>query len=255
MLIDEICDRLLPVAATHRVAEVRIGLGYTAVRLDNDRCGLAFTFRQESGGGCCAMKEAGTLAGRRASELVVQAKSLDVIAAAVGLATMNALIEPPASTGGDVLDLVAEEKTDTVGMVGYFGPLVEPLRKRAKALHIIERRSLQGGVLPEQTAGDILPQCQIVILTATSLLNRTLDGLLGQCCGAREIVLLGPSTPLLPEVFATRGVTLLLGIEVIDPVQAMQVISEGGGTRQLLHATRKIATRTSATRTVASQNA
>jgi uncharacterized protein (DUF4213/DUF364 family) len=245
--MDEICDRLLTSAASHRVAEVRIGLGYTAVQLDNGRCGLAFTFRQESGGDCCAVKEAGTLAGRRASELVVQAKSLDVIAAAVGLATINALIVPPASVGGDVLDLIAVEKTDTVGMVGYFGPLVEPLRKTTKALHIIERRSgLGSSVLPEQAAGDILPRCQIVILTATSLLNRTLDGLLDHCGGAREIVLLGPSTPLLPEVFADRGVTLLLGVEVIDAVQVMRVISEGGGTRQLSHATRKIAVRAAA---------
>ena len=247
MLMDEICDRLLTSAASHRVAEVRIGLGYTAVQLDNGRCGLAFTFRQESGGDCCAVKEAGTLAGRRASELVVQAKSLDVIAAAVGLATINALIVPPASVGGEVLDLIAVEKTDTVGMVGYFGPLVEPLRKTTKALHIIERRpGLGGSVLPEQAAGDILPRCQIVILTATSLLNRTLDGLLDHCGGAREIVLLGPSTPLLPEVFADRGVTLLLGVEVIDAVQVMRVISEGGGTRQLSHATRKIAVRAAA---------
>ena len=254
MLIDEICERLLPAAANHRVADVRIGLGYTAVLLDNGRCGLAFTFRQESGGGCCALKEAGTLAGRSATELVVKAKALDVIAAAVGLATINALIEPPAPVGGDVLDLVAVEKTDTVGMVGYFGPLVEPLRKTAKALHIIERRSdLERSVLPEQAAGDILPRCQIVILTATSLLNRTLDGLLDHCGNAREIVLLGPSTPLLPKVFAARGVTLLLGVEVIDPVQAMRVISEGGGTRQLSHATRKIAVRASAVHPVVSQ--
>ncbi len=241
-------DQLLPSAAGLHVAEVRIGLGYTAVQLDNGRCGLAFTFRQESGGDCCAVKEAGTLAGRKASELIVLAKSLNVIAAAVGLATVNALIEPPAPVRGDLLDLVAVEKTDTVGMVGYFCPLVEPLRKTAKALYIIERRSgLGSDVLPEQAAGDILPQCQIVILTATSLLNRTLDGLLDHCGSAREIVLLVPSTPLLPNIFAPRGVTLLLGVEVIDPVQAMRVISEGGGTHQLSHATRKIAARAAAT--------
>jgi uncharacterized protein (DUF4213/DUF364 family) len=147
-----------------------------------------------------------------------------------------------------VLDLVAVEETDAVGMVGYFGPLVEPLRKSAKALHIIERRSgLEKSILPEQAAGDILPRCQIVILTATSLLNRTLDGLLNHCGSAREIVLLGPSTPLLPNIFAPRGVTLLLGVEVIDPVQAMRVISEGGGTHQLSYATRKIAARAAAT--------
>ena len=35
MLTDEICDRLLALAADRPVAEVRIGLGYTPVLLEN----------------------------------------------------------------------------------------------------------------------------------------------------------------------------------------------------------------------------
>ena len=104
MLLDEICDHLLPLAANHRVADVRIGLGYTGVQLDNGRCGLAFTFRQEARGGCCAFREAGTLAGKLASEVAWCATSPDVITAAVGLATLNALTDPPLGAGVDALE-------------------------------------------------------------------------------------------------------------------------------------------------------
>jgi hypothetical protein len=75
-------------------------------------------------------------------------------------------------------------------------------------------------------------------------LNRTIDTILGYCQGAREVAILGPSTPLLLSVFASRGVTILSGMEVTDPSQALRIISEGGGTRQLLDATRKVSLRT-----------
>jgi uncharacterized protein (DUF4213/DUF364 family) len=234
-------------AANHRVTDVRIGLGYTGVQLDNGRCGLAFTFRQEARGGCCAFREAGTLAGKLASEVAWCATSPDVITAAVGLATLNALTDPPLGAGVDALEVLAVEAEDEIGMVGHFTPLVEPLRKRARVLHIFERQpDRAAGLLPEHAAAEILPRCQVVILTATSLLNRTMDKLLDYCWKAREIVVLGPSTPLLPEVFAPHGVTLLSGVRVTDPARALQIISEGGGTMKLLSAMRKVSLRTGA---------
>jgi uncharacterized protein len=82
-----------------------------------------------------------------------------------------------------------------------------------------------------------------VILSATTLLNRTIDGLLQLCQNAREVAILGPSTPLLPEAFGTHGVTLLSGIQVIDPQRALRIVSEGGGTRQFGGAVRKLTVR------------
>ena len=247
MLIDELCNEVLPLAAGHTVADVRIGLGYTGVLLDDSRCGLAYTFREGTAPGCCVVKEAGSLSGRPAAELAERAHSRSLIEAAVGLATLNALIKPPLASGGDVLDLLSVAPMDTVGMVGYFGPLVEPLQNKARTLHIFEQREeTQPGVLPEVSAKALLPQCQVVIISATALLNRTLDDLLERCQGAREVALLGPSTPLLPGVLGPRGVTILSGIEVANPLQALRIISEGGGTREMGKAIRKISLRTKA---------
>ena len=244
MLIDQVCDALRPAAAGHTVADVRIGLGYTGALLDNGRCGLAYTFRQDTGPGCCVLTEAGSLSGKPATELAEGAHARNLIVAAVGLATLNALAPPAPESAGDILDILSVGPADAVGMVGFFGPLVEPLKRMAKTLHIIEQREDLGPrVLPQGSSPHVLPDCQVVIITGTALLNRTLDGILDSCRGAREIAILGPSTPLLPEVFAARGVTLLSGIEVIDSRRALRVISEGGGTRQLLDAIRKVSLR------------
>jgi uncharacterized protein len=244
MLLDDVCDQLLPLAGARTVTDVRIGLGYTAVQLDNGRCGLAYTFRHATGGGCCAVKKAGTYCGQGASELAQCAHSQDVIVAAVGLATLNALTPSGLSSDGDILDLLAIKPTETVGMIGYFGPLVGPLKNMAKTLNIFEKREDMGpGVLPEEAEERVLPECQVVIVSATTLLNRTVDTVLSYCQGAREVAILGPSTPLLPSVFAPHGVTILSGMEVTDPNTAKRIISEGGGTRQLLQATRKVGLR------------
>jgi len=48
---------------------------------------------------------------------------------------------------------------------------------------------------------------------------------------AREICVMGPSTPLIPELFRARGVTLLSGRRFIHPDRLLQVVSEAGGTR------------------------
>jgi uncharacterized protein (DUF4213/DUF364 family) len=246
MLIDEVCDWLLPRVGSHRVADLRVGLGYTAVQLDDGRCGLAYTFREEVREGCCAIKEAGALTGRPAAELAEWAKSADAISAAVGLATLNAIIEPPAGAfEADLMETLPVGPDDIVGMVGYFTRLVDPLRSRAGALYVFERRPEDGsGLLPESATITLLPQCQIVILSATTLLNRTIDSLLDSCRSARDIAVLGPTTPLLPEVFSPRGVTFLSGIQVVDPVRVLRIISEGGGTRQLGRAVRKLTVHT-----------
>jgi uncharacterized protein (DUF4213/DUF364 family) len=245
MLIDQVCDFLLPSAGTHVVTDVRLGLGYTAVQLDDGRCGLAYTFRDELKEGCGVVSAPGTLRTRRATELATWAKSIDPLEAAVGLATLNALIEaPPTAMNADLLTELNVFPDDAVGMVGAFGPFIEPLRSRSKVLHVFERRPEgRSGVLPESAANEILPNCQVVILTATTLLNRTLDDLLTYCLAAREVAIVGPSTPLLPDVFSDRGVTLLSGVKVVDGERALHVVSEGGGTRQLAPAVRKLTVR------------
>ncbi len=57
---------------------------------------------------------------------------------------------------------------------------------------------------------------------------------------AREVAILGPSTPMLPDLFAKCPVTLLSGVAVIDPERAPRIVSESGGTRQLGPAVRKL---------------
>lgn len=245
MLNNEIADYVPGREGDCLVEDVRIGLGYTAVRLAGGRCGLAYTLHEKEYESCCVIPEAGRLVGRKVSDLIPWIRQSDVTACAVGLAALNALLPTPdAAEESDIIDLLPVQSEDSVGMVGYFGPLVGPLKTRVSALYVFERKANQSyGILPESAAREFIPDCQVVLISATTILNHTIDGLLDLCKGAREIAILGPSTPFLPEVFRHRGITLLSGVEVVDPAQILRIVSEGGGTRQFGKAVRKLTLR------------
>jgi len=235
-----IVDRLLSEAESElrrcRIADVRIGLGYTAVLLDDGSCGLAGTVTAETHACCTFLDRAGELIGKDAVEVAAYARSSDPVASSVGVATLNAVTNREGSQGPGPLAVLPIDGA-TVGMVGYFEPFVPELRRRAKDLYIFERRPLSPEILPDWAAERLLPTCDVVILTALCLVNKTLDHLLDLARG--EVALVGPTTPLSP-LFAEHGVAHLFGTVVTDPQAILAVVSQAGGTQRFKGATKKV---------------
>jgi len=243
----EISKRLKELARTSAkdvaVLDVRIGLRYTAVRLDNGQVGLAFTFHKDSMGGCSALRDLSPLAGKKASELLTLFGSTEKVESAVALATSNALSNTKKGglVEGDVLKHLRLSPDDRVGMVGYFAPMVSVLRKRAYSLKIFEQIDrAEDDILPESQAYNHLPHCQVALITSTSIVNQTIERILDAAHSCREVVLLGASTPLLSEAFAGTPVTLLSGVVVTRPQEIMRIVSEGGGMRVFKNYIRKV---------------
>ncbi len=217
------------------VADVRIGLGYTAVRLQDFRTGVAYTVSRDNHQGCAVFQGLRPLAGSSASNLLKFLESDDTLEVALGLATANALVNsrPFDALPGDVLDAVEFRPSDTVAMIGYFGPLIAPLRPRVARLDIFEEDlDRASDLLPAEDAAKKLSDAQVALISSVTIVNDTLDGLLDAAQGCREVVLLGSTTPLLPDAFQGTPVTYLSGISVQNGDGILQVVSEGGGTRQ-----------------------
>jgi uncharacterized protein (DUF4213/DUF364 family) len=51
---------------------------------------------------------------------------------------------------------------------------------------------------------------------------------------------MGPSTPLLPEFFYARGVTLLAGRRITDADAILRIVSETGGTKRFGKVSKKV---------------
>jgi len=243
MITTELKEHVLARWPEKRLVDVRIGLGYTAVRLDNDSVGVAYTFHREAASGCSVFKGKRPLAGRTTTEILDYLESSDPLEAAVGLACANALVNQPQPEHceGDLLHFLSVGFLDRVGMVGFFGPLVAPLKKRSRELLIFERDVTRAdGLLPAAEAFARLPQCDVAVITSTSLMLGQLDRLLEAASGCREVALVGASTPLAPEVFKPYQVTLLSGITVLDGPSVLQVVSEGGGMEFFGDSVRKV---------------
>lgn len=244
VIIEEIKRLLEAEAKSIRIADVRIGLGYTAILTESGAAGVAYTPREELGRECSVLPGRQPLAGRNAADLLAWLASADAMERAVGLATTNALIrlhECKNASEGDILDVLALRSGDRVGMVGYFGPIVPRVENQVASLTVFERsRGWMAGVQPAERAVDLLPGCTVALITSTTLITESLDALLEAAAGCRLVALLGPSTPLLPEAFTGTPVTWLSGIWITHALEALRVVSEGGGTREFSPFARKV---------------
>lgn len=222
-------------ASKHRIADIRIGLGYTAVMLQDGRTGLAGTPLRHVRHGCTVFDRMLPLTGANACDLLDLIESKDPLETAAGLATANALsnIRCPEMDTGDVLDAVNPCETDQVGMVGNFAPLVGAIKNSGAGLTIFEQiESPAGGMLPAEKIPEVLPGCTVCLLTATSIINHTFDSIIEYASDCRSVVLLGASAPLIPEVFAHTPVTCLSGVLVTRPEEVLHIVSCGGGMRR-----------------------
>ncbi|MDD4923221.1 MAG: DUF364 domain-containing protein [Dehalococcoidales bacterium] len=229
-------EHLRPVSEGINVADVRIGLGYTSVRLDNGNIGLAWTAHNDAGS-CTHEARAGKLVGSPASELLeMLADDLKPLSRTIGLATANALV-----TGlpgcryaeKDTLDIIDIQAKDSVVMVGFFGPVIPKLKQTGCKLDILELKSNKPGTISPEDGSEALAACSVAIITATSIITGTFDDLMTGLANPRAVIVLGPSTLLYPPVFAGTPVTHLAGSLVKDAAMVQKIVSEGGGTMLL----------------------
>lgn len=212
------------------VEEIRIGLCYAAVRLENGATGLAAVPLAELSPACPMLPAGWGSAGRDAGSLLRGLIEGGPLGKTLGLAAANALIEPGPRDETDALDLIGLGPEDRVAMVGLFSPLVERIRRSGARLDVIERDPRKAAPLGKRKTLSVLGGCTVALITATSLLNDTLEEILDGLGRPRHVAVLGPSTPLVPGIFRNTPVNHLGGALVTDPPQIMRVIAEGGGT-------------------------
>ncbi len=234
-MLKRLLNGVAALAGPREIADVRMGLGFTAVVLDDGRCGLASTPQPLAYGGCTLFAEAGDLIGRPAVDFLDPEQAADDIRRGLAVAVTNAILnrglpQDPGLEGALQLD------NKRVAMVGHIAPLVPILEARAEKLVIIDRRDI-AGTSGEEELGRVLPDCDLCIFTSQALVNGTLGGLVSMASG--EIAMVGPSTPMW-DGFGELGVTHLFGREVTDTQRVLRVVSQGGGTRRFGKSTRKV---------------
>jgi uncharacterized protein (DUF4213/DUF364 family) len=122
---------------------------------------------------------------------------------------------------------------DVVTLIGY-GGMVQSVLGRCKELHVADmrhRESLLTTIIgeeieygpklltlhgPEEDEA-LLGRSDVVIITASSLINKTFDDLIHYASHARVVGLYGPSASIIPDVLFEHGVDFIMSHHVINP--------------------------------------
>jgi len=214
------------------VGDIIQGYFWTAVVTRG--CGLASTPHEARfHDGALPVKEAGSLLQKDAGELARMAFSESANEAAIGIATINSLLDIDESRFVELnaFDLIAEKGAGKkVAVIGHF-PFVGKLRGIAEQLWVVEKNPREGD-LQDSKAETLVPDADVVAITGSTLVNHTFERLVGLCAPRALVIVLGPSTPLSPVLF-DHGVDVISGTRVIDTEKALRYVSQGASFRQM----------------------
>ncbi len=213
------------------VRDVLVGVHWTLVC--SRHCGMGSTLLNCGPHGHSHMRDVGDLLHKSAQELAGWIESDNLLEASVGIAAYNSLIDvDPVKLKEVNASEVLRRKCPGKNLViiGHF-PFISKMQGIARNLWVIEKNPF-GDDFPEDAARDYVPRADIVAITGTAFINHTMEGLLALCRPGALVMVLGPSTPLVPLLF-DHGITYLSGSRVIDEAAVRLTIQQGAGFPQV----------------------
>lgn len=216
------------------VLDCMLGLHWTLVKSESGT-GTAMTVN----GGQQNSGEYRELIGMSLKELAKDVKSWTMLEASMGLAAINSALNTPkqvsALTGQDFkvsanseaanafIQFLPDIKDKKVAVIGHF-PNVDLLRKVCQ-LSVLERIP-QDDDYPDPACEYILPEQDVVFITGTAFINKTMPRLLSLAKDSR-IILVGPSVPISPVLF-NYGVDTISSTVMLDQELVWRAAKQGG---------------------------
>ena len=200
------------------------GISWTAAVLSDGRCGVAMHTTGET-----VPRMFGSLIGLPLNQAGQAMLSWNMEEASEAFAAVNAFynhpgcgfVKPEART----LDGI-EMRGRTVGMVGMMighSNMTQEDFVPAKKLYIVDREE-KAGALPDSACEFCLPLCDLVIITGSAAINKTMPRLLELSRNA-EVVLTGPTVSCCPALLEL-GIQRLSGRVITEKDAMLKAIVE-----------------------------
>ena len=218
-----------------RVETVFIGQRFTAVRLVSGDVGLALTPLKPFDSCIGMTNTSGSFTKYDTSDLAKFCLSNNSFLKAIGFAAINAVLQQDIKRRtdfieGDFLNILKIEPKNTVATIDYYTTKIGIL-KRAKFTVFDDRlagRRKDFQILPISKLPEKLSDADIVIFPPAFI--EKIDEIRKWALRARELVLVHPTTPPLPEPFFEHGVTLVASMKILDANSLVRYVMEGAGT-------------------------
>lgn len=249
MIIKEIIKSAESILKTKKVRDVVIGLELMAIELDDNSIGLSYVLTDRLQGKCKTLPETGKLKGISAFQLAMWALNRENdIRSGLGIAVLNSVSHHFYDSNTvdqiDAAKVFAFKKTDTVGFVGLIAPIVNRIKPQVKEVIVFDKgkEGFQEGIYPWKKQSEILPKCDIIYISGSTLINHSIDELLHYCHSVRQVIVTGLSTCLYPEAFCKTPVTYLAGMSwnPENKILLFNKISQAGGMIHIAHLGKKI---------------
>jgi len=158
------------------------------------------------------------LIGQTATEAAHWLLSDDLLKRTAGLAVLNALSQDfmhkhpelyRIEDSCDLFRLMGLNKSSRLGLVAYFRPLINRLLDKAGEVIVLEKSAeLLQGSYPFTMTDDpaALERCDKVLVTATTVTNDSLPGLMSHCSNADFVAIMGPTAGFLPDTLFALGI-------------------------------------------------
>lgn len=229
-----------------RIERIIIGLFFTGVKLSDGSAGVVYTptaeIHSNSGKEPMAIEKPAprTLKGMPVRD-VLENNGSSVMERLVSLVVVNALSAPfltpdryAVRYDTDVLDLLDVRGIARVGMVGAIRPFLERFKEMPGIeVKVIEQKkeSLKGDeagyYVPAESAVEVLPTCDTVIITGAAIANGTIEALLAWTKPGARVLVTGPTASILPDALFKRNVSAVSGVIVNDADLALDMLAEG----------------------------
>lgn len=226
-------DLLKSVSANNSlVKRVLVGVHWTVVESEGG-CGMASTTSQPPPHYNTKVRDVGSLEGKTTIELAEYIRSEFWLEASIGLAALNSMlnIDETLCNNINAYDLLREKGAGkNVVIIGHF-PFVKKLRSETAQLWVLEKEPREGDT-PASEAGNVLPICDVVGISATTLINHTLEEVLSHCREDAFKIMVGPSTPMTPVLF-DYNLNALGGCKIVNPELVFKTVAQGANFKQV----------------------
>jgi len=228
------------------IEKVVVGFFFTGVKLSNGYCGLVKTeidpaiarsnYREKD----LNSFSPGNITGKRLVDLfnykgssipveTIKLAALNAISAEITDRSNHTIIEDK-----DPIELIDLSNKKTICIVGAFQSYIKKIAPTSNKLMVLElnKEALADDqkkyYVPSNQAAKAFSQSDIIFITASALANNTIDDLLNIIPTQKQIVVVGPSGSILPDVLFNKNVDIIGTTKILNAEKMFEVISEAG---------------------------
>ncbi|MEI6767153.1 MAG: DUF364 domain-containing protein [Bacteroidota bacterium] len=227
------------------IEKMNAGIFMTVVKLSTGYSGISITNVDKSEG-CHRSRNKyfgpfspGQVHGQKVTDLFKQTEGnelLDVIKLAVMNAISSEIIEHSAyrivedKDPVELLDLSTPKK---IVIVGAFHSYVKRFADSEHQLSVLELNEkalapdYRRFYVPAADSTATMKHADIIIITGSTLANNTLDELLANIPSGAMVVVVGPTSSLIPDILFSKGVNIIGATRIQDAELAFTMVGEG----------------------------